>query len=191
MLWGCRPKKTKESLGTHPLTRWGNIEVEQDQQTFGRIVDGIYRPYSEKFSLEVSGNWQVDISGDQTGLQLRLENVVEDCAVEIWKYEGIQYRPASKEGCIWAFQDKGLYTSWGQSRAVNVATCHPVESVDELVFVYLYHQDGNTWQLESHVSRNNLAEGLHQSEKVLQSINWNVAATNRKVEQNSEGQDEN
>ena len=167
------------------------MEEEIERQTFGRIIDGVYRPYSEKFSLEVSGNWQVDVSGDRAGLQLRLENVVEDCAVEIWKYEGIQYRPASKEGCIWAFQDKGLYISWGQSRAVNVATCHPIDSSDEVIFVYLYHQDGNTWQLESHVSRNNLVAGLHQSETVLQSINWNDAVTNQRPEQSLEVQDEN
>lgn len=192
LLWGCRPKKTEESLGSHPLTRWGNIEEEEsNEQSFGRIVDGVYHPYSGEFSLKVSANWQVDISGEQSGLQLRLDNVVEDCAIEIWKYEGIQYRPASKEGCLWAFQDKGLYINWGQSRAVNVATCHPIDNADDLIFVYLYHREGSTWQLESHVSRNNIVEGLHQSEKILQSISWSDDATKQKEEQNSEEQDEN
>lgn len=166
-------------MGTHPINRWGDLHnTSSKKQQFGQFQNGAYYPISGDFSVVVSGNWQVDVSGEGTGLQLRVENLVDDCAVEIWKYEGIQYRPASKEGCIWSFQDKGLYISWGQSRAVNVGTCHPIDSTSSLVFVYLYHQEGYTWQLESHISRDNLVDGLHQSESVLQSITWFDDATN-------------
>lgn len=141
------------------------------------MINGVYHSNSAEFSLAIPTMWQVDVSGTLSGLQLRLENAVDDCAIEIWKYEGIQYRPISREECIWSFQDKGLYIDWGNSRAVNVATCHPVNSSADMIFVYLAHKNGNTWQLESHISRNNLVEGIHQAELVLQAINWNDDVT--------------
>ena len=186
-LWGCRPKISRPETGisSHPIHRWGENKGDDFRKArFGRIEEGRYYAHSGEFSLPVSGNWQVEVSGNQVGLLLRVENVIDDCAIEIWKYEGIQYRPTSKNGCIWSFQDKGLYSQWGQSRAVNVATCRPIESTDDLVFVYLYHRNGNTWQLESHVSRNNLIDGLHQSDQLLREISWFDDVANQTEEQN-------
>ena len=178
MLWGCPKKTPNEVNNSHPLTRWGTAEgLETSKQEFVEMINGVYHSNSAEFSLAIPTMWQVDVSGTLSGLQLRLENAVDDCAIEIWKYEGIQYRPISREECIWSFQDKGLYIDWGNSRAVNVATCHPVNSSADMIFVYLAHKNGNTWQLESHISRNNLVEGIHQAELVLQAINWNDDVT--------------
>jgi len=190
--WGCLRKTPNENSNSHPSTRWGDIEdTDISSQEFTGIIDGVYHSNSAEFSLEIPTMWQVDVSGQLSGLQLRLENAVDDCAIEIWKYEGIQYRPVSREGCIWSFQDKGLYIDWGNSRAVNVATCHPVDSSSDMILVYLAHKDGNTWQLESYISRNNLVEGVHQAESVLQAISWSDDVTNQKEQQSSVKPNEN
>ncbi len=133
---------------------------------------GLYSDSTGFFSIQIPEDWFITNTSPFGERRVSIHHSVQTYSVEIWRMPGTHYRPAPREGCVWAFSDKGLYDGWSKSRATNIASCYPISSKDDLIFVYLRHWKGSTWQLEGHVSPDVLVEGERETRKLIQSINW-------------------
>ena len=175
MLLGCQKKAAVEQLQPQSIFEKYSTEIDENPSPAGYIFENRYIDQSEYFSVEVPADWTFEIGARYSGLHLRMEQQAEEAAVEIWSFQGVQYKPAPRDECVWAFVDKGLYREWGFVRSVNVATCHPLTEQDQVIYGYLFHQYGRTWQLEAHVNRDNLVAGQIIAIDLLQSIQWSDA----------------
>jgi len=176
----CRKRERFEKAEPKTIFEKTSVKLEENPNRSGIVNDGVYRDAQEFFTLEVSDDWIPSLGVLYGGLHLRLEHIAEETAIEVWSFQGIQYKPAPRDECIWSFLDKGLYNEWGFSRSVNVATCHPIDNREMVIFAYLLHKFGRTWQLEAHVSRDNLVEGRRIAEELLQDINWSDVEPDQK-----------
>ena len=172
LLFGCKKREQFEQATPKTIFEKSSVKIDNTQNPAGWIEGGTYYDASEYFSVFIEEEWEASIGVLYAGLHLRMEHATDDAAIEVWSFQGIQYKPAPRDECLWSFVDKGLYNDWGYTRAVNVATCHPIENSDEIIYVYLLHKYGRTWQLEAHVSRDNLVEGTLSTEQMLRSITW-------------------
>ena len=136
------------------------------------VVDGQYIDPSGNFSLFIPEDWFISNTSSFAEKRVSVQHTVQRYRVEVWRVPGTHYRPSPREGCVWAFSDKGLYDGWSESRATNIATCYPISANDDLIFVYLRHWKGSTWQLEGHVSPDVLVEGERETRQLIQTISW-------------------
>ena len=174
-LLGC-PKPIPEApkvMSDHPLRDKAKPLELQMSQT-GLIEDGVYIDSTKLFSVEVPEDWIVEEGNPFGERRLFMRHRVEEYHIEIWRIPGTQYRPVPREDCLWAFVDRGLYSDWSENRTVNVATCYPTNDSHSVIFVYLKHWKGSTWQLEGHVSLDVLVEGERETRALIQNVNWGV-----------------
>lgn len=174
-LMGC-PKPTPESpkmVSEHPLRTIAEPLEMQVGQT-GLIEDGVYIDSTKLFSIPVPEDWIVEEGNPFGERRILMRHRVEEYHIEIWRVPGTQYRPVPREDCLWAFIDRGLYSDWSEHRTVNVATCYPTDDSHSVIFVYLKHWKGSTWQLEGHVSLDVLVEGERETRALIQSVSWGV-----------------
>lgn len=177
---GCKKKPEPPIVsGEHPLRG----QAEPLDGTFGQIgvvKEGIYLDYTGLFSVDVPEDWEVTQGNLFGERRLELHHEIEDYYVEVWRFPGVQYRPTTREDCIWAFIDRGLYSDWSNNRLTNVGTCYPTGDSNYVIFVYIKHWQGFTWQLEGHVSLDVLVEGERETRERIQSIRWNVVESVQK-----------
>ena len=174
-LVGC-PKPTPEPaqiVNDHPLRRVAQPLEVQIGQT-GVIENGVYVDSTKLFSVEIPDDWIVEEGNPFGERRMFMRHRVEEYHIEVWRVAGTQYRPVPREDCLWAFVDRGLYSDWSENRTVNVATCYPTNDSHTVIFVYLKHWKGATWQLEGHVSLDVLVEGERETRTLIQSVNWGV-----------------
>lgn len=174
-------KKTEPTLvlGEHPLRG----QAEPLDGTFGQVglvKEGVYEDSTGLFSLSIPEDWDVEHGNPFGERRLKLNHEIEDYYVEVWRLPGAQYRPTTREDCIWAFIDRGLYSDWSNSRLTNVGTCYPAGDSNHVIFVYIKHWQGFTWQLEGHVSLDVLVEGERETREVVQSLSWHVVESVQK-----------
>ena len=179
-LLGC-PKPTPERaqiVDNHPLRRVAEPLELQIGQT-GVIENGVYVDSTKLFSVEIPDDWIVEDGNPFGERRIFMRHRVEEYHIEIWRVPGTQYRPVPREDCLWAFVDRGLYSDWSANRTVNVATCYPTNDSHTVIFVYLKHWKGATWQLEGHVSLDILVEGERETRALIQSVSWGVDVPNQ------------
>ena len=172
---GCTKKQPEMVLGAqkHPLEKQVEL-IDNAYAVLGNTVNGVYYDNSGLFSVVIPTDMNISSTSSYSGNHVRIENTLEQYAVEIWRIDGIQYKPSPREDCIWAFIDKATYSEFGH-RATNVGTCYPIASGGSIVFVHLKYWQGYTWQLEAQVSPDFLVEGKMATEEFIDSIAWQEA----------------
>lgn len=178
---GCQKKTPEISSVTtgHPLERQVDL-VDKVNSVSGTTVDGVYYDNSGLFSVVIPTDMNISSVSSYSGKHVRIENTLEQYAVEIWRIDGIQYKPSPREDCIWAFIDRATYSEFG-NRATNVGTCYPIASGGSIVFVHLKYWQGYTWQLEAQVSPDFLVEGKQATEDFIASIVWQAKEDSKEV----------
>jgi len=181
VLWGCNKNKQEfENAKPKTIFEKTSIDIDESSSPAGRVEEGVYYDSSDFFSIDIPEDWDVNIGVQYGGLHLRFDHIADEASIEVWSFHGVQYKPAPRDECIWSFLDKGLYMEWGFTRSVNIATCVPIDNEQRIIYAYIMHKHGRTWQLESHVSRENMVVGKQISDQVLRQINWNDASINQR-----------
>ncbi len=140
----------------------------------GELRDGVYSDFEFPFTLSAPASWIVTLGQRGGALRVRLEDPESELGFEVWTWRDGALGPRPREGCDWAFQDRGHYTLPAAVGATVVATCRPAREDGPRILGWYLANDAVIYALEASLPDGELGESLGVVDSLVNDFAWAI-----------------